>query len=128
MVLQVPRAGHAVETYDRGPARKVSPAFEVGSTDTAGARRVWCRGELDISSEERVMTEIARALGTPFTSIVLDLRGLTFADCTVVRCIEYAAAACERCHVTLYVDAGDTVRKLTQTLPPEMLGGAAEYI
>lgn len=104
------------------------PAFEVGAMDIPGARVVWCRGELDISCEERVVTEVARALGAPVTSIVLDLRALTFADHTVLRCIEYAAAACDRCHVTLYVDAGEAVRKLSQSLPPETLGVAAEYI
>ena len=88
--------------------------------DIPGARVVWCRGELDISSEEEVVAEVARALGRPINSIVLDLRALTFADCTVIRCIEYAAAACQRCQVSLYVDSGETVRKLAQTLGQEL--------
>jgi anti-anti-sigma factor len=96
--------------------------------DIPRARVVWCRGELDISSEQEVVAEIARALGRPVTSIVLDLRALTFADCTVIRCIEYAAAACERCQVVLYVDAGETVRKLAQTLGPEDLRGVERYL
>jgi len=103
-------------------------AFEVGAMDIPGTRVVWCRGELDISSEEQVVAEIARALGRPVTSIVLDLRGLTFADDTVIRCIEYAAAACERCHVGLYVDSGETVKKLAETLAPELLGGVEGYL
>lgn len=96
--------------------------------DIPGARVVWCRGELDISSEEQVVTEVARALGHPLTSIVLDLRCLTFADCTVIRCIEYAAAACERCQVTLYVDAGETVKRLAATLGRDQLGVAHSYL
>lgn len=102
--------------------------FEIGAMDIPGARVVWCRGELDISSEEQVIAEIARALGHPVTSIVLDLRALTFADCTVLRCIEYAAAACERCHVTLYVDAGESVKRLASILGPGQLGAAESYI
>ena len=88
--------------------------------DIPSARVVWCRGELDISSEEQVVAEIARALGRPINSIVLDLRGLTFADCTVIRCIEYAIAACQRCQVSLYVDSGEILRKVAQTLGPEL--------
>jgi anti-anti-sigma factor len=102
--------------------------FEIGAMDIPGARVVWCRGELDISSEEQVVTEIARALGHPLNSIVLDLRCLTFVDCTVIRCIEYAAAACERCQVTLYVDAGQSVKKLAATLGRDQLGAAESYI
>jgi anti-anti-sigma factor len=113
----------------RGGAHRVrTGAFEVGAMDIPGARVVWCRGELDISSEEEVVAEIARALGAPVTSIVLDLRGLSFADWTVIRCIQYAAAASEKCHVTLYVDAGEIVRKLAQTLSPEELGAAQAYL
>lgn len=104
-----------------------SDIFEVGAMDMPGARLVWCRGELDISSEEQVVAEIARALGRPVTSIVLDLRGLTFTDCTVIRCVEYAVAACERCHVTLYVDAGEAVKKLVNTLGRDQLGAAEGY-
>jgi len=96
--------------------------------DLAGARVVWCRGELDISAEEKVVTEVASALGRPLTSIVLDMTGLTFADITAIRCIEYAAAACERCHVTLYVDPGERVRRLAETLEPEFLGAAKEFV
>lgn len=117
------------QTGEKDQTGGKSPAiFEVGAMDIPGARVVWCRGELDISSEEQVVTEVARALGRPINSIVLDLRGLTFADCTVIRCIEYAAAACERCRVTLYVDSGETVRKLSQTLGPEELKGAEGYL
>ena len=102
--------------------------FEIGTMDIPGARVVWCRGELDISSEEQVVAEIARSLGRPINSIVLDLRGLTFTDCTVIRCIEYAAAACDRCHVTLYVEVGDIVRKLAATLERDQLGAAEGYL
>ena len=108
------------------PATK--PVFEIGAMDIPGARVVWCRGELDISSEEQVVAEIARALGRPETSIVLDLRQLTFADDTAIRCIEYAAAACERCHVSLYVDAGETVRKLARMLGSELPAGVEGYL
>lgn len=107
---------------------KLRTAFEVGAMDIPSARVVWCRGELDISSEEEVVSEIARALGHPVTSIVLDFRGLTFADCTVIRCIEYAAAACARCQVSLYVDSGETVQRLVQSLEPELLGAAQAYV
>lgn len=113
---------------DLSSARSQVGIFEIGAMDVPGARLVWCRGELDISSEDQVVSEIARALGHPVTSIVLDLRDLTFADCTVIRCIEYAAAACERCQVTLYVDAGEAVKRLAMTLGPEQLGGAGGYI
>ena len=129
MKLDGSRAGLAVELPDSGPAQRTDwPAFEVGAMDIPGARVVWCRGELDIASEERVVREIARALGTPASSIVLDLRELTFADCTALRCIEYAAAASERCNVTLHVDAGEAVQRLSKNLPPEMLQGAAPFL
>lgn len=114
-----------------GLDEKVVPrtsVFDVGARDIPGATFVWCRGELDIASEERVVTEVARALGHPVTSLVLDLRGLTFADCTVIRCIQYAAAACERCQMSLYVDVGDCVRELVKTLDPESLGTAKKYL
>lgn len=110
------------------PDTATTAAFEIGAMDIPGARVVWCRGELDISSEEAVVAEIARALGRPVTSIVLDLRQLTFADVTVIRCIEYAAAACERCHVSLYVDAGETVRRMARGLGPELPGSVELYI
>lgn len=102
--------------------------FDIRAMDIPGARVVCCRGELDISSEEQVVAEIARSLGQPLTSIVLDLRDLTFADCTVIRCIEYAAAACDRCHVALYVDAGETVRRLVKKLGCDQLGAAEDYL
>ena len=88
--------------------------------DIPGARVVWCRGELDISSEEEVVAEVVCSLGRPVNSIVLDLRALTFTDCTAIRCIEYAIAASERCQVNLYVDHGETVRKLAQILGDEL--------
>lgn len=108
--------------------QRTGPLFEVGAMDIPGARVVWCRGELDISSEEEVVSEIARALGRPVTSIVLDLRGLTFADDTVIRCIEYADAACQRCQVNLYVDSGETVKKLALTLGPDLPKTVQSYL
>jgi anti-anti-sigma factor len=122
-------ARNGVSVSGDGPTgRNRIGAFEIGAMDMPGARVVWCRGELDISSEEQVVTEVARALGRPLTSIILDLRGLTFADWTAIRCIEYAAAACNRCQVTLYVDAGETVKKLASTLDRDQLGGAEGYL
>ena len=113
-------ARHEEGSNGASPGMSPNHGFEVGAMDIPGARVVWCRGELDISSEEEVVAEIARALGRPINSIVLDLRALTFADCTVIRCIEYAIAASQRCQVNLYVDSGETVRKLAQILGPDL--------
>lgn len=96
--------------------------------DVAGARVVWCRGELDIAAEESVIRAIAIALGKPSTNMVLDLRELTFADHAVIRVIEYADAACARCQVSLYVDVGPAVQKLVGALEPELLGKAKPYL
>lgn len=116
------------QTEVRRPARTKSPAFEVDAIDVAGARVVWCRGELDIAAEESVIRSIAVALGRPSTNMVLDLRELTFADCAVIRVVEYADAACARCQVSLYVDFGQVVRDLVATLEPELLGKAKPYL
>lgn len=78
------------------PDTATKAAFEIGAMDIPGARVVWCRGELDISSEEAVVAEIARALGRPVTSIVLDLRQLTFADATVIPFLQSRPSAAGR--------------------------------
>lgn len=109
------------------PDPPVTP-FRVETFDVAGARRLHFVGELDVSSESEAQRSIAVALGRPLNYLVLDLRGLTFADCTAFRVIEYAAAATAKCHVDLYVEADPSLKRLAQVFPDELLGEAMHYI
>lgn len=104
------------------------PPLSVQVEDTAEGRALRCSGELDIASEEALRRTIATALGRTVTYLILDLRELSFADITAFRVIEYAQAACTRCHVVLYVEPGEKVRAVAHSVPEELLGHAADYV
>lgn len=117
------------QSEESGPIRSAQPgSIQIDTIDLAGARILRCTGDLDIAGEERLKEAVAVALGRTLTYLALDLRNLEFADLTVFRVIEYAAAACSRCHVTLYVNTGPVVRRLIDVMPRELLGGAAAYV
>lgn len=87
--------------------------LEVEALEREGAYEVVLRGELDLSTIERVEEEIGRAELSGAPLVVIDLRALTFLDSTGLRTIVTADQRARRAGRRLVVRKGpETVHRV----------------
>ena len=51
----------------------------------AQSTRVYCSGELDLATVEQLERDVSRVVASGCSAVTLDLRGLTFFDCSGLR-------------------------------------------
>jgi anti-sigma B factor antagonist len=87
--------------------------LEVDTTDRDGGVQVALKGELDLSTIEKVEQELTRLESEGHDLIVLDLSGLTFLDSTGLRTIVTADQRARRTGRRVVVRKGpDTVHRV----------------
>jgi anti-sigma B factor antagonist len=87
--------------------------LDVETRQTDSATHVMLRGELDLSTVERVEDELRRVEAEAPATIVLDLSGLTFLDSTGLRTVVTADQRAREAGKRLVVRKGpDTVHRV----------------
>jgi anti-sigma B factor antagonist len=87
--------------------------LDVETRETDSATHVVLRGELDLSTVERVEDELRRVEAEAAGTIVLDLSGLTFLDSTGLRTVVTADQRAREAGKRLVVRKGpDTVHRV----------------
>lgn len=109
--------------------------LELDTTEEGGAVHIRLRGELDLSTVDKVEDELRRVEEKDPGVVVLDLSGLTFLDSTGLRMIVTADQRADRANRRLAIVRGPeivqrvfTITRLDERLdmvddPPELASG-----
>ena len=99
------------------PGTPISQICSLDAERKAGSLILRLYGEFDLSADERFHDELAKLLSADTTTMIVDLRGLTFMDSTGLRALvtlENKASAANYDFAILY-EGGTVARVLTET-------------